>query len=105
MQLTPVMSYSIVIHVKMISVRLEAETWAKLQRLARRGRMTQSTVVREAVEAYGEPDEKPVGSKTALDRLGPYIGAVSSGGANLSSNTHAAYRASLIAKHRARRSR
>jgi hypothetical protein len=47
-----------------------------------------------------------VKAKTAYDRLKPYIGVADSGGAKLSVDTHAKYRAALERKYgRAKRSR
>jgi len=43
--------------------------------------------------------------ESAFDRLKPFIGAISAGGANYSNETHAKYRALLQRKHRVRRPR
>jgi len=86
------------------SFRLDARTAAKIRRLARARGWTQSAVVREAIAEYGEPaDAAPTSS--LRERLAPYIGTISTN-QQLSTNTHAKYRAALERKReRIRRSR
>ena len=88
------------------SLRLDAETEAKIRRLASTTRRSKSEVVREAVAQYA-PDADPAGMRdeSAFDRLKPFIGSVATRGANLSRGTHAKYRTLLRRKHRGRRSR
>jgi len=89
------------------SFRPDPETEALIRRIAARRGWSKSQVVREAVAQYGRTpapadargDEEP----TALARLRPYLGVIDSGGAQLSRDTHAKYRALLRRKVRARR--
>ena len=86
------------------SFRLDARTAAKSRRLARARGWTQSAVVREAVAEYGERagDAPPVSMR---ERLSPFIGVISTN-QQLSTNTHAKYRAALERKReRIRRAR
>jgi predicted DNA-binding protein len=94
------LSYDGVGHNMPFSLRLDAETEAKIRRLAAATRRSKSEVVREAVAHYA-PDVDPVGmpGQSAFDRLKPFIGSVATGGANLSRDTHAKYRALLRRKH------
>ena len=88
------------------SLRLDPETEAKIRRLAADTARSKSQVVREAIEqyeAYGHPSS--AGRATAADRLKPFIGVISTGGANCSKNTHRKYRDLIRRKHRARRAR
>lgn len=87
-----------------LSFRLDAATAAKIRRLARARGWTQSAVVREAVAEYGEA--KPAKSSAAIRaRLQPFIGAISTN-KQLSTDTHAKYRAALDRKRdQTRRSR
>ena len=77
------------------SFRLDPETEAKIRRLAARTGKSRSTVVREAVEKYAAEEEESSATppQTAYDRLKPYLGKVSSGGANYSIDTHKKFRA------------
>jgi hypothetical protein len=90
------------------SFRPDPETEAMIRRIAARTGWSKSQVVREAVAHYGREAPDP-GHRddpaTALARLRPYLGVVDSGGAQLSRNTHAKYRAMLRRKLRERRSR
>ena len=86
------------------SFRLDARTAAKIRRLAKTRGWTQSAVVREAVAEYGEPQPSPPAVSLA-ERLAPFLGAVATT-RQLSTNTHAKYRAALERKRdRIRRSR
>jgi hypothetical protein len=86
------------------SFRIDPRTAAKIRRLARARGWTQSAVVREAVAEYGEPG--PDAPATSLrERLAPFIGVISTH-QQLSTDTHAKYRAALERKReRIRRSR
>jgi hypothetical protein len=89
------------------SLRLDSTTEGKIRRIARTTGLSKSAVVREAVAQY-EVAPKPTAAgadATALDRLRAVVGLVDMGGAQLSTDTHAKYRASLAAKVRDRRSR
>ena len=88
------------------SLRLDPETEARIRRLAQATGRSKSAVVREAMAQYA-PDEPPAagGVRSVLQRLGSVVGSVSTGGAHLSSDTHAKYKASLARRHRGRRSR
>ena len=88
------------------SVRLDAETEAKIRRFAAATRRSKSEVVREAVAHYAlEIDPAGMPGQSAFDRLKPFIGSVATGGARLSKDTHAKYRALLRRKHGGRRPR
>lgn len=86
------------------SLRLDDATLAVIRRMAATQGRSRSAVVREAVAEYGARfDRVPSGAQSALDRLRPFVGVVGLGGASLSSDTHAKYRALVQRKHRARR--
>ena len=88
------------------SLRLDPETEARIRRLSADTGRSRSAVVREAVAHYAsmrDANARPASS--AYDRLKPFVGVVDTGGANLSTDTHAKYRESLRRKHRAQRSR
>jgi predicted DNA-binding protein len=88
------------------SFRLDPETEAKIRRLTAATGRSKSEVVREAVAHYapgGQSDSSF--AQSAFDRLKPFIGIVRTGGAHLSKDTHAKYRALLQQKRRARRAR
>ena len=87
------------------SLRLDPATEAKIRRLAAATRRSRSDVVREAVGQYSvEHDRRDSAKPSTFDRVKPFVGVVATGGAQLSTGTHAKYRASL-AKTRGRRSR
>ena len=86
------------------SLRLDPDTEATLRRLATATRRSKSEVLRDAVAQYS-PDRRVGAPGTSVfDRMKPFIGVVSTGGANSSRDTHAKYRALLRQKRRARRS-
>ena len=88
------------------SLRLDPETEAKIRRLSAATARSKSQVVREAIaqyEAYGHPSTGAHAS--VFNRLKPFIGSVSTGGANYSKDTHRRYRDVIRRKHRARRAR
>jgi len=89
------------------SLRLDPDTEARIRRLSAESGQSRSAVVREAVAQYSAIRESAgTGATTAYERLRPFIGIADTGGANLSTDTHAKYRASLRRKyHRAKRSR
>jgi Ribbon-helix-helix protein, copG family len=88
------------------SLRLDSDTEAKIRKLTAATGRSKSEVVREAVAQYvPDRDAVPAPGESAFDRLKPFIGTISTGGANYSKHTHAKYRALLQRKHRARRPR
>lgn len=88
------------------SLRLDPATELKIRRLAAATRRSKSDVVREAVAQYGvERDEAEPVKVSTFDRLEPFAGVVSTGGANLSKDTHTKYRALVQKKSRGRRTR
>lgn len=84
------------------SLRLDRDTEDKIRRLGATLGRSKSAVIRDAVAKYAAVHDVP-SDQCAFDRLKPFIGIVSTGGANLSKRTHEAYRAILKQKHRARR--
>lgn len=88
------------------SLRLDPDTEARIRRLTARTGQSRSAVVREAVAHYASGQEPDAAADaSAFDRLKPFAGIVATGGANLSTDTHAKYRALLRRKHRATRPR
>jgi predicted DNA-binding protein len=88
------------------SLRLDPDTEATIRRLSATTGRSKSEVVREAVARYGaETGGSSAAGESAYDRLKPFIGTVSTGGAQSSKNTHTKYRALLQRKRRARRAR
>jgi predicted DNA-binding protein len=88
------------------SLRLDADTEARIRQLTRFTGRSKAAIVREAVAQYRvDPDASSQLGDSAFDRLKPFIGVIDSGGAQYSTNTHAKYRAALRAKHRGRRPR
>ena len=88
------------------SFRLDARTAALIRRLAKTTGQSRASIVREAVVRFGEDSAATrQAEESALDLLRPYLGVVSTGGAQLSTDTHAKFAASLEQKRRARRTR
>lgn len=88
------------------SLRLDRDTETRIRRLSTDTGQSRSAVVREAVAQYSAMrDADARTANSAYDRLKPFVGIVTTGGANLSTDTHAKYRALLQRKHRATRSR
>ena len=88
------------------SLRLDPDTEAKIRQLTAATGRSKSEVVREAVAQYApDRDSAPAPGESAFDRLKPFIGTVSTGGAHYSKRTHTKYRELLRQKHRARRPR
>ena len=86
------------------SLRLDPGTEAKIRKLTATTGRSKSEVVREAVAQYApDRDAAPAPGESAFDRLKPFIGSISTGGANCSNRTHAKYRKLLQRKHRAGR--
>ena len=87
------------------SFRPDARTAAKIRRLAAATSRSRSDIVREAVAEYAPDQDVPAPGASAYDRLKPFLGVVSTDGANLSRDTHRKYHALLRRTHRARRAR
>jgi hypothetical protein len=87
------------------SLRLDPETEATIRRLSAATSRSKSQVVREAVAHYAAEGHVPAAEQSTFDRLKPFIGTISTGGANYSKDTHRKYRDMIRRKHRARRSR
>jgi predicted DNA-binding protein len=89
------------------SLRLDPDTEARIRRLSAATGTSKSAVVREAVARYSAARESSdARTKSAYERLRPFIGIADSGGKNLSTDTHAKYRESLRRKYdRAKRAR
>ena len=88
------------------SLRLDPDTEARIRRLSADMGQSRSAVVREAVAQYSSMrDASARTSDSAYDRLKPFVGVVSTGGRDLSIDTHAKYRELLKRKHRAQRPR
>jgi hypothetical protein len=83
------------------SVRLDPETQALIERLAKRHRQSRAWVVREAVAKYAVAEQQP---RTAYDALRPLIGMVSSGDGTLSQQTGKKF-TELLLKKKAERDR
>ena len=86
------------------SFRLDPETEARIRRLAKATGRSRSAVVRDAVSHY---DSAAITTfkfdQTALDRLRPFVGVVSTD-RQQSVDTHAKYRAALRRKTSGRHS-
>ena len=88
------------------SLRLDPETERMIRQYADATGRTKGAVVREALELFIAAEAQQAKfTRTTLERLRPYVGSISSGGAQLSTNTHAKYREALTGKSRARRPR
>ena len=88
------------------SLRLDADTQARIRRLTASTGRSKSDVVRDALSHYALAREAvPVAGASAFDRLRPFVGVIGCGTAQYSRDTHAKYRARLQHQHRARRSR
>ena len=85
------------------SLRLDSDTEARIRRLTRLTGRSKAAVIRDAVAQYApDRDVDAARGETAFDRLRPFAGVVDTGGAQLSTNTHAKSRAALRAKRRSR---
>jgi predicted DNA-binding protein len=88
------------------SLRLDPETERMIRRYADATGRTKGAVVREALELFIAAEvQQAKFTRTTLDRLRPYVGSITSGGAQLSTDTHEKYRDALIRKTRVRSSR
>jgi predicted DNA-binding protein len=83
------------------SLRLDPETERKIRMYADATGRTKGAVVREALELFIAADvQQAKFNRTTLDRLRPYVGSITSGGAQLSTDTHEKYRDALTRKFR-----
>ena len=88
------------------SLRLDPETERMIRQYADATGRTKGAVVREALELFIAAEAQQAKfARTTLDRLRPYVGSISSDGAQLSTDTHEKYRDALTRKSRARSSR
>ena len=88
------------------SLRLDPETEKMIRQYADATGRTKGAVVREALELFiAAETQQAKFNRTTLDRLRPHVGSISSGGAQLSADTHDKYREALTRKSRARRPR
>jgi predicted DNA-binding protein len=88
------------------SLRLDPETEKMIRNYADATGRTKGAVVREALEMFIAAEAQQAKfARTTKDRLKPYLGSISSGGAQLSTNTHEKYRDALTRKSSARSSR
>jgi predicted DNA-binding protein len=84
------------------SLRLDSGTEARIRHLARSTGRSKSAVVREAMAQYIAAEIREVKfDRTALDRLRPFVGVVSTGHQH-STDTHLKYRSALERQHRGR---
>jgi predicted DNA-binding protein len=87
------------------SFRLDPETEAHIRRLARQTGRSKSAVVREAMAQYVAAEVSEVKfARTALDRVRPFVGVVSTGNQG-STDTHRKFSSALERKHRGRGTR
>jgi len=85
------------------SLRLDPETERMIRMYADATGRTKGAVVREALELFIAAEvQQAKFTRTTLDRLKPYVGSITSGGAQFSTNTHEKYRDALIRKTRVR---
>ena len=82
-----------------ISVRLGDKIKRRLSREARQRRVSQSEIVRQAIEAYLDAGQPGKGI-TLYDRMKDVIGSVHSGRGNLSQNTGDEFHEILLEKKR-----
>ena len=81
------------------SFRLDPDTEAVLERLARTREVSKSQIVREAVAAYGAQLESIGARPTLHERLKSSIGKFPTGGLNLSVDSGEKFAALLRANH------
>ncbi len=88
-----------------LSVRVDAETTAAIERLARQRRSTKSQVIREAVAALAERERNGARGPSPYDAIPHLIGCYDSGGLRLSEHTGEKFAVRLREQRRARRAR
>ena len=84
-----------------LSVRLDEKTKRRLSRVARERRLSQSEIVRQAINAYLRDDPATEGM-SLYDRMKDVIGVVHSGRSDLSENTGEKFYQIVAEKHRRR---
>jgi Arc/MetJ-type ribon-helix-helix transcriptional regulator len=84
----------------MATVRLDIKTEIALKRLSVRRGQTRSEVIREAITRLATEEEEP---RSAYQRLEAFVGAVDSGGEQLSTETGKRLRELLKVRSAARR--
>ena len=88
------------------SLRLDPDTEARIRKLVAITGRSKADVVRDAVTHYAvHADAAAPEDTSAFNRLKPFIGVVSTGGADYSRDTHKKYRERLRQKHRVTRPR
>jgi hypothetical protein len=88
-----------------LSIRLDAETEQRLRRLAHESGGTLSSVIREAVAAYGAAGDTGAAAETSpYHRMAHLIGVID-GKVDRSERTGEKFRSALKARSRARRAR
>ena len=69
------------------SVRLDIQTEALVNRLAKRRGQTKSEIIREALVTLAQQEEKPGHPKTPFEMMAPHLGCAAGGPQNLSEQT------------------
>ncbi len=82
------------------SVRLDAKTESLVNRLARKRRQSKSEVIRAALLALADADERTKPRQTFYDSIAHLIGRVKGGPPDLSERTGEKFRALLLARKR-----
>ena len=85
-----------------MTVRLDAETAALIERAARETGRTRSDVLRDAVRKSCARQKRPRKRETLYDKIKDLIGSCDSGGRNFSTDTGRKYAEMLINERRAR---
>ena len=86
-----------------LSVRLDAKTESLVGRLARKRRQTKSEVIRDAIGALAEQEQKEGGKKRPYDLVAHVIGCAKGGPRDLSVRTGEKFRQMLLERSRKRR--
>lgn len=69
------------------SVRLDIQTEALMSRLAKRRGQTKSEIIRAALLALAQQEDKPGHPKTAYEMMAPHLGCAAGGSPDLSEQT------------------
>lgn len=86
-----------------LGVRLDAKTESLVKRLARRRRQTKSEVIRDAIWALANQEEKGVENRRPYHLVEHLIGCVKGGPRNLSVRTGEKFHQMLVERSRKRR--
>jgi hypothetical protein len=86
-----------------LSVRLDAKTESLIGRLARKRCQTKSEVIRDAIGALAEQEQKEAGKTRPYDLIAHLIGCVKGGPRDLSVRTGEKFRQMLLERSRKRR--